>query len=131
MRPLLPALAILPLALWGCDPSKPPPASQRISVPAGRLASPEARLHGRALFLKHCALCHGERADGRGVRSNLSSRPQNFTDLSWHKRSSPRWVYYVIREGKPGTAMAGWKTLDEQETWDLVAYLLSLAEQDS
>ncbi len=127
MRRFLPALATLPLALWACDDGPrsldPPPV-----VPQARLASAAARDRGRQLFLTHCALCHGERGDGVGRRRNLSSRPQDFTDPSWRQRRSPVETYLVIRDGRRGTAMAGWKILDEEQTWDLVAYLLSLAE---
>ncbi|MCP4205082.1 MAG: cytochrome c [bacterium] len=99
-----------------------------MTVPEGVLVAQDARLRGRQLFLEHCALCHGEAADGRGRRQNLSSRPADFTDPLWRERTSPRRAYFVIREGVRGTAMAGWKTLEEEETWDLVAHDLSVAE---
>jgi mono/diheme cytochrome c family protein len=41
---------------------------------------------------------------------------------------TPRRVYYVIREGIRGTPMPAWKTLDAEQTWDLVAYVMSVAE---
>ncbi len=127
MRRLLPALATLPLALWACDDTARP-AGRPIVVPKVQLASAVARDRGRQLFLSHCALCHGERADGLGRRRHLSSRPQDFNDPNWRLRSSPAEIYRVIREGRRGTAMAGWKIIDEGETWDLVAYVLSVAE---
>ncbi len=130
MRRLLPALAILPFALSGCDGPELPAAYRDLPVPEARLASAEARLEGRQLFLRHCAICHGEAGDGHGLR-RLSSRPRDFTDPAWRRRSPPRQVYYVIREGRRGTAMAGWKTLEPDEIWDLVAYLRSLAPQPS
>ncbi len=125
MRRLLPALAALPLALWGCsaDTSPAPPPE----VPEARLASDGARQRGREIFLEHCALCHGEEANGLGARRNLSSRPQDFTDPSWPQRTTPQEIYLVIRDGRRGTAMASWKDLGERQTWDLVAYLLSVA----
>ncbi len=127
MRRFLPALATLPLALWACD-GGPPAADPPPPVPEARLASDAARQRGRKLFLSHCALCHGERGDGAGRRRNLSSQPQDFTDPSWRQRRSPAEVYLVIRDGRRGTAMAGWKILDEEQIWDLVAYVLSIAE---
>ena len=121
---------LLALALFGCNAngSALPAEYRSIEVPRARLDSPGSRLEGRAIYLEHCALCHGVRADGRGVRRNLSSRAVAFTDTTWRERSSPRRVFFVIREGVRGTAMAGWKILDERETWDLVSYVLSVAE---
>jgi mono/diheme cytochrome c family protein len=127
MRRFLPALATLPLALWACD-SGPPAVDPVPAAPAARLASAEARERGRQLFLSHCAICHGERGDGVGQRRNLSSRPQDFTDPAWRQRVSPAQVYQVIRDGRRRTAMAGWKIFGEDQIWDLVAYVLSIAE---
>jgi high-affinity iron transporter len=106
-----------------------PPEYRGLEVPEIQLASIEARNNGRILYLENCALCHGTRADGHGVRRNLSSRPQSFTDRAWRDRSSPRSVYFVIQEGVQGTAMPAWKNLDEDQTWDLVAYLLAIPER--
>lgn len=101
-----------------------------LAVPEERLRSPEARARGRALYLEHCALCHGDRADGRGVRrSSLNTAPRDFTDPDWRKRTSPRRVFYVIREGSAGTAMPAWKALDDDQSWDLAAYLLAVGER--
>ncbi len=127
MRKFLQALATLPLALWACE-DNPRPAGPPVVVPRAQLASAPARDRGRHLFLTHCALCHGERADGVGRRRSLSSRPQDFTDPSWRRRVSPAEVYLVVRNGRRGTAMAGWKILDEEQIWDLVAYVLSVTE---
>jgi mono/diheme cytochrome c family protein len=119
---------MLPLALWACDGGARPPRPA-VVVPEARLVSVAAQERGRRLFLTHCALCHGERADGIGRRRNLSNRPRDFTDPSWRRRVSPAEVYLVVRNGRRGTAMAGWKILDEDQTWDLVAYVLSVAER--
>jgi len=117
------------LGLWACDNSGVPPAYRKVVVPELRIASAEARLRGRALFQDHCALCHGERADGRGRRRNLSIPPADFRDPTWRARVTPRRAFFVIREGIQGTPMPAWKALNEDETWDLVAYVLSVAEQ--
>ena len=87
---------------------------------------------GAELFATHCALCHGERADGRGLRrAALSSSPVDFTRKSWCRGTTPRAVYHVVREGVRGTAMPGWKALSEDQCWDLVAYLLAVCEHGS
>lgn len=128
-RAALPLL--LSLALAGCEAGDPglPPRYRRIEVPEARLASADAWARGRTLFLEHCALCHGVRADGRGVRREAFGRPPaDFTQLSWQSRTSARRAFFVIREGVRGTAMPSWKSLEEAEAWDLVAYLRRAAE---
>ena len=99
------------------------------SPPAGLLESTAARERGRALYLEHCALCHGIEADGRGVREHaLSGPPADFTRSSWRGATSAGEVFAVVREGVRGTSMPSWRSLSEDETWDIVAYLWSVGE---
>jgi mono/diheme cytochrome c family protein len=128
MRRLLSALTIS-LTLTACrgPDADLPEAYRRVAVPEARLGSPEARARGRALFAADCALCHGERGDGRGRRSSgFAKVPANFTDPAWRRGATPRRVFFAIREGVHGTPMPSWRWLSEGETWDLVAYVLSL-----
>ena len=107
-----------------------PRAYRDLSVPEQQLAAPAARERGRQRFLEHCALCHGDQADGRGVRrEGLSRPPRDFTSAAWRQSTSPRHVYFAIREGVRGTAMPSWKALDDHDIWDLVAYVLSVGAQ--
>ena len=131
MRRFLPAATAALCLLSACEGGGLPPPYRDLEVPFERLASAAARDRGRDLYLTNCALCHGERGDGHGRRRNLSSRPRDFTDTRWRRRATPRRVFFVVREGVQGTAMASWKSLGEEETWDLVAYVLSLADNES
>jgi mono/diheme cytochrome c family protein len=100
-----------------------------MDVPVARLASDEARERGRLLFEQKCVLCHGPRADGNGVRSRgLSGKPADFNNPSWRARTTPRSVFEVLSEGKRGTSMPAWPTLSTDQKWDVVAYVLSVAE---
>jgi high-affinity iron transporter len=100
-----------------------------MQVPVERLASDEARARGREIFEQKCALCHGEGADGRGRRrKGLSSPPPSFRREEWRQSVTPQYVFEVVSQGKQGTSMPGWPSLTEEQRWDLVAYVLSVAE---
>lgn len=127
------ATAVTLLCLWwlACrGPDRELPSAYRdLSIPEDRLRAASARQHGRELFERHCVLCHGERADGHGARrAALSTKPADFSDPSWRARATPRRVYFVVREGVSGTAMPAWPGLKESDTWDIVAYVLAVAE---
>jgi mono/diheme cytochrome c family protein len=97
-------------------------------VPVARLASDEARRRGRVVFREHCALCHGERADGRGIRQEaLSAKPIDFSRRAWREQADPIEIHHVLVEGKRGTSMPAWPTLSEEEKWDVIAYVLRVS----
>ena len=126
-------MVLLLVALWGCDKDSRelPEEYQKIPVPGSLLRSPEAVKTGAKLFYVHCSACHGERADGQGtIRRQLSSNPVDFTDPAWREQATPKWVFYVIREGRKHTAMAGLnKRLDDDAYWNLTAFVLSVADK--
>jgi mono/diheme cytochrome c family protein len=124
-------LLIMSLELWACSAQDDRSAVDysAIKIPVDRLASDDARARGRAVFQKKCALCHGVRADGNGVRrQGLSGAPANFQSKDWRVNTNPRHVYMVLSEGKRGTSMPAWPTLSDEEKWEVVAYVLSVAE---
>jgi len=124
------ALGLFTLACKGADADLPP-AYRKIPVPEDRFSSAGALEHGRALFLQHCALCHGVEGDGRGQRREGFARPpRDFTDVAWRRTVTPRRVFFAVREGIHGTAMPSWKTLPDDELWDLTAYVLLIAKAD-
>jgi mono/diheme cytochrome c family protein len=123
--------ATISLTLTACSgrDADLPEAYRRIDVPKAVLGTAEAREKGRALFLANCALCHGERGDGHGRRaSGFARAPRDFTDPAWRRATTSRHVFFAIREGLHGTPMPAWTTFSDAETWDLVAYVLSLGE---
>jgi mono/diheme cytochrome c family protein len=101
-----------------------------VAVPWDRIRSAEARQRGRDLYVRYCVLCHGEHADGRGVRSmGLDHQPADFTNRQWSGTDAPARAYRAIRDGVSGTPMPSWSALSEAERWDLVAYLVSVSNQ--
>ena len=122
---------LMSLALSACNAKGAPSIVDysTVEVPVERISSDEARARGRTLFSKKCALCHGARADGRGARrEGLSGKPINFHNKEWRANTSPLSVFETLSEGKRGTSMPAWPTLSDEQKWDVVAYVLSVAE---
>ena len=120
----LPAVVSICLTCWACNGDRDLPAAYRRIVIPSALGSEDALRRGERLYQTNCALCHGLRLDGRGVRqTGFTQPPRNFTDETWQRATSPRRIFFSIREGVSGTAMPAWRIFDVGETWDLVAYV--------
>ncbi len=87
---------------------------------------------GQRLYQDKCAICHGEKGDGRGEAAYLLyPRPRDFTQPIFKIRSTPSGslptdedLFRTISEGMAGTAMPPWKDeLSENERWALVYFL--------
>lgn len=74
---------------------------------------------GGARFLERCAVCHGQDAKG-GQAANLVRAPIVV-------RGEDDALFDLIREGRPGTAMAPQSDLSDEAVWRLVSFLHSLA----
>lgn len=88
-RPLRPSLLLLALG----------------AVPAAVAAdAPE-------LYHQFCSVCHGDNGDGRSrARQGLVPPPRDFTAPGMVDALSREHMVNVVLDGKPGTAMVGWKT---------------------
>jgi len=82
--------------------------------------------HGKQLYSKQCAQCHGATGEGNGPSSgNMDPKPANFLDAK-NDSKSPFQFFNAIRLGVPGTSMAAFSSLTDSETWDLAYYVDSL-----
>jgi len=110
------ASAILPLVLSACE--------------AGEGAVPAiSRARAEAVYRERCAICHGEAGDGRGPRrGSLYRKPPDFRQPAWRHGKSLAEVRQVIREGRPGSDMPAWKSLDAEEIAGLAEYVLAFGE---
>ncbi len=77
-------------------------------------ASPAA---GRALFTARCSACHGPSGEG-AIGSALNS--QSFLAMA-----DDRFLYNVITEGRPGTAMPAWTFLSARDVANVISYIRS------
>jgi mono/diheme cytochrome c family protein len=72
---------------------------------------------GKSLFSGLCGNCHGRSGEG-GIGNALKS--PTFLAIA-----SDRFLAETIIDGRPGTAMAGWKYLSAQSVSDILAYMRS------
>ena len=85
-----------------------------IPVTAKELPEYEA---GRAIYFSNCRGCHGEWGNGGGpVGQLLVPEPRDFTDSFWMSKQTEAYLFSVISDGKPDSAMPAFKDLlDERE----------------
>lgn len=95
---------------------------------------------GAAVYAKRCAQCHGADGAGDGPAAKfMRPRPRIFKENAAYKfRTTPSGelptradLYRVIAQGIPGTSMPAFPQLTEDERWDLVVFIESLAEDFS
>jgi mono/diheme cytochrome c family protein len=87
---------------------------------------------GRLLFQLDaqptCVMCHGSQGDGTGgFGANLSPSPRNFTCTETMKDISDGQLFWIIRNGSPDTGMPPFQDLQDEQTWELMLFIRSLA----
>ena len=89
---------------------------------------------GKELFLKTaqpvaCAMCHGEKGDGKGIMgAALVPPPRNFTCGLMMKDIPDGQLFWIIKNGSPGTGMMSFFGLSDDQVWQLIHYVRSLAK---
>lgn len=97
-------------------------------------ASAEVIQAGKTLFLKTaqpaaCAMCHGDRGDGKGfMGAALVPPPRNFTCGAMMKDLPDGQLFWIIKNGSPGTGMMSFAGLPDEQVWQLIHYIRSLAK---
>ena len=95
---------------------------------AENIAKGEALFHNKGT----CFTCHGKRGDGKGLAApGLDPSPRNFTNAAFHAMRTDGELFWVIREGIPGTAMMPMvgSVITEEEAWLVLLYERSLGQR--
>ncbi len=80
--------------------------------------------HGKAF----CVTCHGKDGTGMGNIPGLRGKlPRNFTDKAWQAKRTDGELFWILKNGSPGTDMASFIPLvvTETEAWQLLLYVRS------
>jgi mono/diheme cytochrome c family protein len=97
-------------------------------------ASPEVLYSGETLFQVDvqpvaCKICHGVNGNGLGIMAQgLNPSPRNFNCKETMKEISDGQLFWIIRNGSPGTGMPAYKSLKDREIWQIVHYLRKLTQ---
>jgi mono/diheme cytochrome c family protein len=97
-------------------------------------ASSGAMSAGKMLFLKTaqpvaCVMCHGEQGDGKGLMGGaLIPPPRNFTCGAMMKDIPDGQLFWIIKNGSLGTGMMAFPGLPDEQVWQLIHYIRSLAK---
>lgn len=88
--------------------------------------SRDVQAEGRALYLAHCAVCHGKDGDGRGSMAAYDTYPQigSFRNEKYASYS-PGKMFRSIRSGQ-GNMPAFGNILTAREIWCLAAFVRHL-----
>lgn len=92
--------------------------------------TPENLYAGEELFKEHCASCHGNEADGAGVRAEAmyDAKPRMLTNINWLESRDDLRLLQSIKYGVPGTSMQAWgDQTSMNQRLQLVAYIRSLS----
>jgi mono/diheme cytochrome c family protein len=81
-------------------------------------ADPDAVAAGGKLFIRHCAECHGDMADG-GKKGPSLLAPEV-------QQSTPGTLFWLLTNGVVRRGMPVWSKLPEPQRWQLVSFIMAL-----
>ena len=127
---------------WAADKAVMRPRVPRDQIEAARAvtnpfpASEEVIAKGKALYegKAFCKTCHG--ADGKGLGGDIAPGtlkgplPRNFTDKKWQAIRTDGELFWILKNGSKGTAMAPFipLVLTEDEAWQVLRYVRSFGQ---
>jgi mono/diheme cytochrome c family protein len=87
---------------------------------------------GQKYFLLNCAVCHGNEADGSGIRGQAmqDAKPRMLTNLDWIQSRDDLRLIRSIKYGIPGTSMTPWGDYTNSlQRMQLVMFIRTLSQE--
>ena len=117
LKPRVPSDQIKEVRTWG----------NRFSPTPENIEKGKAVFHGKAF----CVTCHGKDGKGIGKIPGLVGKlPRDFTDKAWQEVRTDGELFWILKNGSPGTDMAPFipLVLTEEEAWYVVLYIRSFGQ---
>ncbi len=116
-------------ALWA--QTKPP--ESKVPPEAAAKANPvkptaESLAKGKKMYAIDCAMCHGEKGDGKGDMASDIKNVTDFTNPDSLKDRTDGELFYVIRNGKGDMPPEGDRAKND-DIWNMVNYIRSFAKK--
>lgn len=134
-------IQVMPSMVWPADPEVLKPRVPAEQIESARQVknpyslTPEIIEQGKQLYegKGFCRTCHG--FDGKGLGSDIEPGslrgplPRNFTDKEWQAARTDGELFWILKNGSNGTAMAPFipLVLTEEEAWNVISYVRSFA----
>ena len=125
--------------VWAADKVDMRPRVPRDQIEAVRTVtnplpdSQEITAKGKALYegKGFCKVCHGP--EGKGLGEDIAPGslkgplPRDFTDKAWQAARTDGELFWILKNGSKGTAMASFVplVLTEEEAWQVLGYVRS------
>ena len=127
---------------WAADSAVLRPRVPRDQIQEARAvtnplpADEEVIAKGKVLYegKAFCKVCHGP--DGKGLGADIDPKslkgplPRNFTDKKWQAVRTDGELFWILKNGSKGTAMASFipLILTEEEAWQVLRYVRSFGQ---
>jgi len=136
------ALVLIETLAWAADKAVLRPRVPKDQIEEARAvtnplpANEEIVAKGKALYegKAFCKACHGP--DGKGLGADIAPGslkgplPRNFTDKKWQTARTDGELFWILKHGSKGTAMASFVplVLTEEEAWQVLRYVRSFGQ---
>lgn len=103
----------------------PPEAASKVNPVK---PTPESMAKAKKTYALDCAMCHGERGDGKGDLSDTMKNITDFTAADAMKNRTDGELFYIIRKGKGEMPLEGDRAKDD-DVWGLVNYVRAFGKK--
>jgi mono/diheme cytochrome c family protein len=92
--------------------------------------TPEGMAHAKKVYGFDCAMCHGEKGDGKGdVVADMKLKMKDYTDPAALKDLTDGELFYIIRNGKGQMPPEEIARAKDADVWNMVVMVRSFAKK--